>query len=79
MHATHSNGGCIKQYNKQLVNRGKINLWIKPETLEQMKTLQLPNELLGKKNITDIALDTTGLSVEAPASPTLRVAARLAS
>jgi len=26
-----------KQYNKQLVNRGKINLWIKPEALEQWK------------------------------------------
>lgn len=115
-----------KQYNKQLVNRGKINLWIKPEALEQwkpaqvkknghpfhysdeliktmsflrfkfklslretegffrsfveairsvlctpcytqvcrrMKTLQLPTELLGKKSVTDIALDTTGLKV----------------
>ena len=113
-----------KQYNKQLVNRGKINLWIKPEALEQwkpaqvkknghpfcysdeliktmsvirfkfklslretegffqsfieaigsairtpcytqvcrrMKILQLPSDLVGKKNITDIALDTTGL------------------
>ncbi len=28
-----------------------------------MKTLQLPAELLQKKNITDIALDTTGLKV----------------
>ncbi len=118
--------GDWKEYNKQLVNRGKINLWIKPEALEQwkpakvkkngppfrysneliktmsflpfkfklslretegffrsfieaigsvvhtpsytqicrrMKTLQLPAELLGKKNITDIALDTTGLKV----------------
>lgn len=115
-----------KQYNKQLVNRGKINLWIKPKVLEQwkpiqakknghpfrysdeliktmsvlrfkfklslretegffrsfveaigsviptpcytqvcrrMKILQLPAELLGKKSITDIALDTTGLKV----------------
>lgn len=115
-----------KQYNKQLVNRGKINLWIKPETLEQwkptqakknghpfhysdeliktmsflrfkfklslretegffrsfveaiksavptpcytqvcrrMKTLELPTALLEKKNVTDIALDTTGLKV----------------
>lgn len=115
-----------KQYNKQLVNRGKINLWIKAEALEQwkpaqikknghpfrysdelikalsflrfksklslretegffrsfieaiqsvvctpcytqicrrMKTLQLPTELLRKKNIADIALDTTGLKV----------------
>jgi hypothetical protein len=100
------------EYNKQLVNRGKINLWIKPEALEQwkpakvkkngppfrysneliktmsflpfscieaigsvvhtpcytqicrtMKTLQIPAELLGKKTITDIALDTTGLKV----------------
>ncbi len=23
-----------KQYNKQVVNRGKINFWIKPEALE---------------------------------------------
>lgn len=115
-----------KQYNKQLVNRGKINLWIKAEALEQwkptqakknghpfrysdeliktlsflrfkfklslretegffrsfveaiqsivytpcytqicrrMKTLQLPSQLLEKKNVTDIALDTTGLKV----------------
>lgn len=115
-----------KQYNKQLVNRGKINLWIRSETLEswkpeqikknghpfrysdeliktmsfvrfkfklslretegffqsfvtaikslfrtpsytqvcrRMKTLKLPTELLTKKTITDIALDTTGLKV----------------
>jgi hypothetical protein len=111
-----------KEYNKQLVNRGKINLWIKPEAPEQwkpakvkkngppfrysneliktmsflpfkftrslretgsfiegigsvvdtpcytqicrrMKTLQLLAELVGKQNITDIALDTTGLKV----------------
>jgi hypothetical protein len=114
--------GDWKEYNKQLVNPGKINLSIKPEALEQwkpakvkkngppfrysneliktmsflrfkftlslretgsfikaigsvvdtpcytqicrrMKTLQLPAELLEKKNITDIALDTTGLKV----------------
>lgn len=115
-----------KQYNKQLVNRGKINLWIKPEALDswtpkktkknghpfrysdeliktmslvrfkfklslretegffrsfvaaikslfytpsytqvcrRMKTLKLPTEIFSKKNITDIALDTTGLKV----------------
>jgi len=115
-----------KQYNKQLVNRGKINLWISPEALEnwkpaqtkkngrpffysdelvktvsfvrfkfrlslretegffqsfiatiksifrvpcytqicrRMKILKLPTELLDKKNVTDIALDTTGLKV----------------
>ena len=115
-----------KQYNKQLVNRGKINFWIKPEALKswkpknqkknghpfcysneliktmcfirfkfrislretegffqslvaiaksliqvpcytqvcrRMKTLQLPSELLQKRNVTDIALDTTGLKV----------------
>ncbi len=105
--------GDWKEYNKQLVNRRKINLWIKPEALEQwkrakvkkngppfrysneliktmsflrfkcklslretgrsskrsdrfcrrMKTLQLPAELVGKKKITYIALDTTGLKV----------------
>jgi hypothetical protein len=115
-----------KQYNKQLVNRGKINLWIRPEALEtwkpervkkngrpflysdeliktlsfvrfkfklslretegffqsfitaikslfhtpcytqicrRMKTLKLSTNLLMKKNITDVALDTTGLKV----------------
>ena len=112
------------KYNKQLVNRGKINFWIKPEVLEnwkpkkekknghpfcysneliktmhfirfkislretegffqsliaiakslirvpcytqvcrRMKTLNLPTELLQKRNVTDIALDTTGLKV----------------
>jgi hypothetical protein len=115
-----------KQYNKQLVNRGKINLWVNPDALEKwtpepvkknghpflysneliktlsclrfrfrlslretegffqsfinalkslfrspsytqicrrMKILELPTDLLTKKNITDIALDTTGLKV----------------
>jgi hypothetical protein len=32
--------GDWKEYNKQLVNRGKINLWIKPEALEQWKRAQ---------------------------------------
>jgi len=113
-------------YNKQLVNRGKINFWIKPEVLKnwgakkkkknghpffysdlliqtmhcirfkfhlslretegffqsliaiwktllrvpsytqlcrRMKSLDLPAELLAKKNVTDIVLDTTGLKV----------------
>lgn len=115
-----------KQYNKHLVNRGKINLWVRTEVLEQwkpaqkkknghpfnysdeliktmsfirfkfrislretegffqslmtvakrfckipcytqicrrMKALSLPTKLLEKKNVTDIALDTTGLKV----------------
>ena len=30
-----------KQCNKQLVNRGNINLWIKPEALEQWKPTQV--------------------------------------
>ena len=30
-----------KQYNQQLVNRGKINLWIKPKVLEQWKPAQV--------------------------------------
>jgi hypothetical protein len=114
------------KYNKQLVNRGKINFWIKPEVLKpwkdkrkkknghpffysddlikamsyirfkfrislretegffrsvvkiqkgampvpcytqvcrRMKTLDLPAELLERRNITDIVLDTTGLKV----------------
>jgi len=115
-----------KQYNKQLVNRGKINFWIKPTAIKnwkakkkkknghpfvfsdelikamccirfkfhlslretegffhslavltkllpkvpcytqlcrRMKYLSLPVELLEKKNVTDIVLDTTGLKV----------------
>lgn len=115
-----------KQYNKQLVNRGKINFWVHPEILQnwkgkregracrpllyseelikamsyirfkfhlslretegffwslialmkvtlrvpcytqvcrRMKGLQLPAELLAKKGVTDIVLDTTGLKV----------------
>jgi len=30
-----------KQYNQQLVNRGKINLWIRPESLELWKPAQV--------------------------------------
>jgi Transposase DDE domain len=115
-----------KQYNKQLVNRGKINFWIDPQVLKtwkaarkkkngrpfaysdaliemmctirfkfhlslretegffhsltalmrlifkvpsytqvcrRMKNLPIPTDLLVKKNITDIVLDTTGLKV----------------
>lgn len=115
-----------KQYNKHLINRGKINLWVRAEGLEKwkpakkkknghpfrysdeliktmsfirfkfsislretegffqsliaiakrfctipcytqvcrrMKTLSLPAKLLEKKNVTNIALDTTGLKV----------------
>jgi len=115
-----------KQYNKQLVNRGKIHFWISPEVIKnwkakkqkknghpfvysddliqticyirfkfqmslrevegffssfvsliqkdfsvpcytqicrRMKKLSLPAELLKKKNVTDIVLDTTGLKV----------------
>ena len=115
-----------KQYNKNLVHRGKINFWIKPAAINnwkakkkkknghpfvfsnelikamsyirfkfhlslretegffqsltalvkllskvpcytqlcrRMKCLKLPVELLEKKNITDIVLDTTGLRV----------------
>lgn len=115
-----------KQYNKQLVNRGKIHFWISPKALKnwqahkckknghpfvysdqliqvicyvrfkfqlslretegffgsfiaatgkslrvpsytqicrRMKTLRLPNELLEKRDVTDIVLDTTGLKV----------------
>jgi hypothetical protein len=115
-----------KQYNKHLVNRGKINLWVNPDAIakwtpervkknghpflysdeliktlsclrfkfrlslretegffqsfvdaikslfhspsytqicRRMKTLKLPANLLKKNNITDIALDTTGLKV----------------
>lgn len=109
-----------KQYNKQLVNRGKINFWVRKKTLKKwrpikrkknghpfrktmsfirfkfrislretegffqsliahtkclckipcytevcrrMKTLSLPAKLLEKKNVNDIALDTTGLKV----------------
>lgn len=114
------------KYNKQLVNRGKINFWVKPRVLQnsmprrpkksghpfvygdelikamsfirfkfdlslretegffcslltlmfsllkvpcytqlcrRLKTLKLPKELLEKKRITDIVLDTTGLKV----------------
>jgi hypothetical protein len=112
------------KYNKQLVNRGKINFWIKPsqhwdpkttkknghpyiyaseliktmsfirfkfhlslretegffqslttlsncvphtpcytQICRRMKLLDLPTELLEKKNVTDIILDTTGLKV----------------
>jgi hypothetical protein len=113
-----------KKYNKQLVNRGKINFWVGPEVFKdwkakkkkknghpfvygdeiikvmsyirfkfhlslretegfflslvmimnvlkkvpcytqlcrRMKNLQLPQELLNKKKVTDIVLDTTGL------------------
>ncbi len=32
--------GDWKEYNKQLVNRRKINLWIKPEALELWKPAQ---------------------------------------
>jgi hypothetical protein len=115
-----------KKYNKQLINRGKINFWVQPETLEnwraakegkahrpflysdtlikamiyirfkfhlslretegfflslislinlgvavpcytqvcrRMKRLQLSAELLAKRNVRDIVLDTTGLKV----------------
>jgi hypothetical protein len=114
------------QYNKKLVNRGKINLWVHPQLFNnwrankegkacrpffysneliktmsyirfkfhlslretegfflsliallsmclevpcytqlcrRMKKLELPSELLAKRNITDIVLDTTGLKV----------------
>ena len=114
------------QYNKDLVNRGKINLWVKPEVFKEwrakkkkknghpfvygeeviktmsyirfkfhlslretegfflslfalmhsclkvpcytqlcrrLKTLNLPQELLEKRGITDIVLDTTGLKI----------------
>jgi hypothetical protein len=114
------------KYNKQLVNRGKINFWVKPQVFKswkakkkkknghpfvygeevikamcyirfkfhlslretegfflsliaimsmlhavpcytqlcrRMKNLSLPKELLDKRNITDIVLDTTGLKV----------------
>lgn len=114
------------QYNKQLVNRGKIHFWVSPQALKnwrakkhkkngrpffysndlitaisylrfkfrislreteglfgsfvtamrkclrvpsytqvcrRMKTLGLPFELLDKRNVTDIVLDTTGLKV----------------
>lgn len=114
------------QYNKQLINRGKINFWVQPKLLQnwkafregkacrpllysdelikamiyirfkfhlslretegffwslialmnvvlrvpcytqvcrRMKRLLLPQELLAKRNITDIVLDTTGLKV----------------
>lgn len=114
------------KYNKQLVNRGKINFWVKPECLKKwkapkakkngrpfvyaseliktmvyirfkfhlslretegffqslialtkmlfhvpsytqvcrrMKSLDLPNELLEKRHVTDVVLDTTGLKV----------------
>jgi Transposase DDE domain len=113
-------------YNRELVNRGKINFWISPQLLEtwkakkqkkngrsfiygeeliktmcfirfkfhlslretegfflsltallvymskvpcytqicrRMKTISLPSELLQKRNVTDIVLDTTGLKV----------------
>lgn len=113
-----------KKYNKQLVNRGKINFWVKPHVFKnwqakkrkknghpyvygdeiikamsyirfkfhlslretegfflslilimkvckavpsytqlcrRMKNLRLPKELLDKKQVTDIVLDTTGL------------------
>ena len=115
-----------KQYNKQLVNRGKLHFWISPEALKnwqadrrkkngrpfvysdqliqmlnylrfkfklslretegffssfvaamrkklrvpsytqicrRLKTLDLPKELLEKRNVTDIVLDATGLKV----------------
>src|SRR5207237_2239152 len=115
-----------KNYNKQLVNRGKINFWVDPKILQKceeqkrkkawrpllysdaliqsmcyirfkfhlslretegffqsliffikmvskvpcytqicrrMKRLQLPAELVAKKDVTDIVLDTTGLKV----------------
>lgn len=118
-----------KKYNKQLINRGKINFWIHPKTFQhwkgkgegracrpllysdelikamsyirfkfhlslretegffgslitlmkiirrvpcytqicrRMKRLKLPPELLAKKNVTDIVLDTTGLKVHGP-------------
>jgi hypothetical protein len=114
------------QYNKQLVNRGKLHFWVSPEALKnwrakkknkhgrpfiysndlikalcylrfkfrislreteglfssfvtvtrkrlfvpcytqvcrRMKTLELPPELLAKRNVTDIVFDTTGLKV----------------
>lgn len=114
------------KYNKQLVNRGKINFWVSPQVFKnwkaskkkknghpfvygdlliltmcylrfkfhlslretegfflslveimkvlqkipcytqlcrRMKTLSLPKELLDKRNVTDIVLDTTGLKV----------------
>lgn len=114
-----------KQYNKHLVNRGKIHFWVNPELLNwqaprekknghpfvysdeliqamsyfrfkfhislretegffeslgmmtqnrlsvpsytqlcrRMKVLSLPSELLNKRHVTDIVLDTTGLKV----------------
>jgi len=115
-----------KQYNKQLVNRGKLHFWVKPEVIKnwrskkqkknglpfiysddliqticyirfkfhmslretegffasfvafvqkgfaipsytqicrRMKTLDLPSELLDKREVTDIVLDATGLKV----------------
>lgn len=118
-----------KKYNKQLVNRGKINFWVHPKILRhwkgkgdgkacrpllysdelikamsyirfkfhlslretegffgsliaimemvlripcytqicrRMKRLKFPPELLTKKNVTDIVLDTTGLKVHGP-------------
>jgi Transposase DDE domain len=120
----HSQKRDWKKYNKQLVNRGKINFWVKPEVFKEwkaekkkkngppfvygdkiikamsyirfkfhlslretegfflslvmmmnilhkvpcytqlcrrMKTLSLPKELLERKKVTDIVLDTTGL------------------
>lgn len=114
------------KYNKQLVNRGKLNFWIRPETLKvwkakrkkknghpfvygdelikamaivrfkyhlslretegfflsligllkmigrvpsytqlcrRVKTLKLPRELLKRKDVTDVVIDTTGLKV----------------
>jgi Transposase DDE domain len=118
-----------KKYNKQLINRGKINFWAHPKVLERwkgknegkacrplvysdelikaisyirfkfhlslretegffwslvglvqmvvkipcytqicrrMKCLKFPPELLAKRNVTDIVLDTTGLKVYGP-------------
>jgi hypothetical protein len=112
------------KYNKELINRGKINFWIKPKTrwkapkckknghpfvyadeaikamlyirfkyhlslrelegffislmeinqesekvpsytqvCRRMKNLSLPQKLLGKRGVTDIVLDTTGLKI----------------
>jgi len=115
-----------KQYNKQLINRGKIHFWVKPEVIKKwragkqkknghplvysdsfiqaisyirfkfrmslretegfftsfvalikkdtqvpcytqicrrLKSLSLPSELIQKKGVTDVVLDTTGLKI----------------